>query len=69
MLFSIVIVISEFLDRHSKARRTRVPDYIRALRRTRGMVQRVVHNKLRSDFQRVGGNKLAIKMGVVYIGR
>ena len=45
----IVVVISEFLVRHSKAKRTRAPDYSRALRQIKG----VVHGKLRSDFQRV----------------
>jgi len=36
-----VIVISEFLVRHSKANRTGAPAYSRALRRTKGVVQRV----------------------------
>src|SRR6218665_475707 len=48
-----VIVISELLERHSKAKRTRTPAYSRALRRIKGVFQRVVHGKLRSDFQRV----------------
>src|SRR6218665_3043955 len=36
----IVIVISKFLKRHSKAKRTRAPAYSRALRRIKGGFQR-----------------------------
>src|SRR6218665_1933879 len=36
-----IIVISEFLERHSKAKRTRAPDYSQALRRINGVFQRV----------------------------
>jgi len=42
----IVIVISKFLKRYSKAKRTRAPAYSRALRRIKGDQE-----KLRSDFQ------------------
>src|SRR6218665_1620122 len=49
LVIVIVIVISEFLVRHSKAKRTRAPDYSRALRQING----VVHGKLRPGFQRV----------------
>ena len=31
--------------------------------------QRVVHGKLRSDFQMVRGNRVAVKVDVVYIER
>ena len=41
----IVIVISELLERHSKAKRTWAPAYSRALRRIKGVVQRVAHGK------------------------
>jgi len=39
----IVIVISEFLERHSRG--TRAPAYSRALRPIKGVVQRVIHSK------------------------
>jgi len=42
----MAIVISEFLKRYSKAKRTRAPAYSRALRRIKGGQE-----KLRSDFQ------------------
>src|SRR6218665_2542625 len=35
--------ISEFLERHSKAKRTRAPAYLRELRRIKEVVQRLVH--------------------------
>ena len=46
-----VIVISRFLKRYSKAKRTRAPAYSRALRRIKGSFQRGGQEKLRSDFQ------------------
>src|SRR6218665_3122948 len=50
----IVIVISEFLERHSEAKRTRAPAYSRALRGIKNVVQKIVHGiQLRSHFQRV----------------
>ena len=36
----IVIVISEFIERHSKVKRTRAPAYSRAWRRIKGVVER-----------------------------
>jgi len=59
------LVISEFLEPHSKAKLTRAPAYSRALRRIKGVVQRVVHGKLRSDLQRVRGDRVAVKVGVI----
>src|SRR6218665_3274010 len=46
--------ISEFLERHSKAKRTRAPAYLRELRRIKEVVQRLVHahGQLRSDFSK-----------------
>src|SRR6218665_3068603 len=61
---SIAIVISRFLERHSKAN-LRARTYSRALGRIRGVVQREVKGKLRFDFQRVSGDKGAVKVGVV----
>jgi len=65
MGYEIVIVTSEFLERHSKAKRTRAPAYSQALRRIKGVFQRVVHGKFRSDLQGVRGNRVAVKVGVV----
>ena len=45
---TFVFVISKFLERHSKLKR-RAPAYSRALRQINGVVQRVVHGRLRSD--------------------
>src|SRR6218665_3930154 len=47
----IVIVISKFLKRYSKAKRTRAPAYSRALRRIKGGFPKGVKEKLRSEFQ------------------
>ena len=60
-----IIVISEFLEHHSKAKSTRTSDYSRALRQIKLVVQRIVCGKLRSGFQRVRGNRVAVKVGVV----
>ena len=62
------IVISEFLERNSKAKHTRAKAYSRALRQIKGVVQSVVHGKITSDFERVRGDRVAVK-GVVQIGR
>src|SRR6218665_466718 len=64
--FTVVmaIVISEFLERHSKAKRTRAQAYSRALRRNKGVVQRVFRGKLRFDFQRVIVDRVAVKVCV-----
>jgi len=59
------ILISEFLERHSKAKRNNARAYSRALQRIKGVVQRVVYGKLRSDFQKVRGDRVAAKVGVV----
>jgi len=48
---TIVIVISTFLKRYSKAKRTRAPAYLRALRRIKGGFPKGGLEKLRSDFQ------------------
>ena len=56
----IVIVISEFLERHSKTKRIRAPAYSRALRRMKGVFQMVDHDKLRSDFQGIRGDRVAV---------
>ena len=65
----IVIVISKFLEHHSKAKRTKALAYSRALQRIKGVVQKVVHGKLRSDFQMVSGDITAVKVGIALLGR
>jgi len=65
----IVIIILEFLERHSKAKRTRAPAYSGALQLIKGVVRKVVHGKLRSDFQMVSGDIVAVKVGVACVGR
>src|SRR6218665_2948380 len=48
----IVILISRFLKRYSKAKRTRAPAYSRVLRRIKGGFSKEGgQEKLRSDFQ------------------
>ena len=61
-----VIVISKFLERHSKAKR-RAPVYSRgaATYRMGCPKGRFVHGKLRPDFQRVRGDRVSVKVGVV----
>ena len=63
----IVIVISKFLKRYSKARRTTAPAYSRALRRIKG-VSKGDQEKLRSDFQSIP-YRVAVRVGVVEMGR
>ena len=63
-IICIVVVVSKLLERHSKAKRW-APAYSRALRQIRGVVQRIVHGRLRSGFQRVRGGRLGVKAGVV----
>jgi len=43
LTLTTVIVFWVFLESHSKAKCTRAPTYSRALRRIKGIVQRVVH--------------------------
>jgi len=56
------IIISRFLKRHSEAKCT-------SLLTSAATNQRVVHGKLRSDFQVVRGDIAAVKVGVACIGR
>jgi|SRR6218665_1622799 len=63
--FCIVIVICQFLKRHSKIKRI-APAYSRALLKIRGVVQSVVRSRFRSGFQRVRGDRVAVKADVVW---
>ena len=61
---TIVIVISKFLKRYSKAKRTRAPAYSRALRRIKGV------KRSSGPISRVpGGDRVAVRVGVVEMGR
>src|SRR6218665_3100485 len=65
----IVIVISKFLKRYSKAKRIRAPAYSRALRRIKGGSQRGV-KKSSGPISRVPGrDRVAVRVGVVDMGR
>ena len=55
--FAIVIVISKLLKRQSKAKR-REPAYSLAMWQIKRVVNKVVQDKLRSDFQRARGEKV-----------
>jgi|SRR6218665_578073 len=55
----IVIVISRLLKCRLKPK-CRAPAYSRALLKIRGIVQRIVQSKFRSDFQRVRGYRVAV---------
>jgi len=59
MHFVILGLISKYLERHSKAK-ARASGYSQALRQIKNVVQRVVHGKLRSDFQRVLRDRVAV---------
>ena len=61
-VFSVYpIVISEFLECHSKAQSTSLFMSV-AMNQLLRVVQRAVHGKLRSDFQRVIGDRVAVKV-------
>ena len=65
----IVIVISRFLKRYSKAKRTRAPAYSRALQRIKGGFQRGVKSSSGPIYRVPGGNRIAVRVDVVEMGR
>ena len=66
----IVIVISIFLKRYSKAKRTRAPAYSRALRRIKGSFQGGGFKRSSGPISRVpGGDRVAVRVGIVEMGR
>src|SRR6218665_1434278 len=65
----IVIVISKLLKRYSKAKRTRAPAYSRALRRIKGGFQRGVKRNSGPNSRVPGGDRVAVRVGVVEMGR
>ena len=67
----IVIVISKLIKRYSNAKRTRAPAYSRALRRSRikGGFQWGVKRSSGSNSRVPGGDRVAVRVGVVEMGR
>ena len=63
----IVIVISRFLKRYSKAKRPREPAYSRALRRIKGGVKRSL-GRFPEYVGLPGGDRVAVRVGVVEMG-
>src|SRR6218665_3822069 len=63
----IVIVISRFLKRYSKAKRTRAPSYSRALRRIKGGFSKGVKGSSGPISRIPGGDRVAVKVGVVQV--
>ena len=66
----IVIVISRFLKRYLKAKRTRAPAYSRALRRIKGGFQRErgASRETQVQFPEYQRDRVAVKVGVAQIG-
>jgi len=65
----IVIVISILLKRYLKANRTRAPAYSRAQRRTKVFFQRWVKRSSGPISRGPEGDRVAVKVGVVQMGR
>ena len=65
----IVIVISRFLKRYSKAKRTRAPAYSRALRRIEEVSKGGVKRSSGPISRVPEGDSVAVRVGVVEMGR
>src|SRR6218665_1568984 len=65
----IAIVISKLLKRYAKAKRTRAPAYSRALRRIKGGFQRGVKRSSGPISRVPGGDRVAVRVGFVEMGR
>src|SRR6218665_2892833 len=65
----IVIVISKLLKRYSKAKRTRAPAYSRALRRIKRGFPKGVKRSSGPNSRVPGGDRVAVRVGVVEMGR
>ena len=66
---SLVIVISKLLKRYSKAKRTRAPAYSRALRRIKKGFPKGVKRSSGPISRVPGGDRVAVRVGVVEMGR
>ena len=65
----IVIVISTFLKRYSKAKRTRAPAYSRTLRRIKWGSKGGIKRSSGPISRVPGGDRVAVRVGVVEMGR
>ena len=65
----IVIIVSELLERHSKAKLTRAPAYSRALRRIKGGFPKEVKRSSGPNSRVPGGDRVAVRVSVVEMGR
>ena len=63
-----LFVFSKFLKRHSKAKRTTAPAYSRALRRIKGGFKRGVKRSSGPNSRVPGGDRVAVRVGVVEMG-
>ena len=69
-LSNIVIVISKLLKRYSKAKRTRAPAYSRTLRQIKGEFPKGGVKRSSGPISKVpGGDRVAVRVGVVEMGR
>src|SRR6218665_3967483 len=67
LLVVIVIVISKFPKCYSKAKRTKAPDYSRALRRIKGGFPKGVKRSSGPISRIPGWDRVAVKVGVVQV--
>ena len=65
----IIILISSFLKPYLKVKRTRAPAYSRALRRIKGFSLKGVKRSSGPISRIPGGDRVAVKVGVVQMGR
>ena len=65
----IVIVMPRLIKRYLKSKRTRAQAYSRALRRMKGVFQRVVKRNSGQISRGPGGDRVAVKVSVVHMGR
>ena len=65
----IVTVISRFLKRYSKAKRSRTPAHSQALRRIKGVFPKGVNRRSGLISRIPGGDGVAVKVGVVQMGK
>ena len=69
LIIVIVIVISKLLKRYSKVKRTRAPAYSRAPRRIKGGFPKGVKRSSGPISKVPGGDRVAVRVGVVEMGR
>ena len=67
IFYTEIIVISKLLKRYLKAKRTRL--FMSAATNLRGVFRESGQEKLRVDFQRARGDRVAVKVCVVQMAR